>query len=86
MFVNKGATALFSELINPVKCLQQIVSDYTEYKIIAEQEQTKRFEIDAWEKVTIAKIHDQRDLLMEYLNRSFDERAANFRTLFSVVD
>jgi ribonucleotide reductase alpha subunit len=68
------------------ECLQQIVSAYTEYKIIAEQEQTKRCEIEAWEKETIAKINAQRDLLMAYLDRSFDERAENFRTLFGVVD
>lgn len=85
MSVQKIAVAL-NDMINPAECLQQIVSAYTEYKIIAEQEQTKRREIEAWEKVTIAKINAQRDLLMAYLNRSFDERAENFRHLFCVVD
>ncbi|MEP0754343.1 hypothetical protein NDA03_19185 [Trichocoleus sp. Lan] len=68
------------------ECLQQIVSGYTEYKIIAEQEQTKRCEIEAWEKETIANINAQRDVLMAYLDRSFNERAENFRALFGVVD
>lgn len=85
MSVQKIAVPL-KDMINPAECLQQIVSAYTEYKIIAEQEQTKRREIEACEKVTIAKINGQRDLLMAYLNRSFDERAENFRTLFGVVD
>ena len=85
MSVQKIAVAL-NDMINPAECLQQIVSAYTEYKIIAEQEQTKRREIEAWEKVTIAKINAQRDLLMAYLSRSFDERAENFRALFGVVD
>jgi ribonucleotide reductase alpha subunit len=85
MSVQKIAVAL-NDMINPAECLQQIVSAYTEYKIIAEQEQTKRREIEAWEEVTIAKINAQRDLLMAYLNNSFDERAENFRCLFSVVD
>lgn len=76
----------FNEAINPAECLQQIVLAYTEYKKIAEQEQTKRREINAWEQTTIAKINAQRDLLMTYLNRSFDERSENFRSLFSVVD
>jgi len=76
----------FNEAINPTECLQQIVLAYTEYKKIAEQEQTKRREIDAWEQTTIAKINAQRDLLMAYFNRSFDERSENFRSLFSVVD
>lgn len=71
-----------------------MVSAYTEYKIIAEQEQTKRCEIDAWEKEAMptatrsgnAKINTQRDLLMAYLDRYADERAENFRALFKVVD
>jgi ribonucleotide reductase alpha subunit len=71
---------------NPAECLQQVVSAYTEYKIIAEQEKTKRRDIDAWEKTTIAEINAQRELLMAYLDRSFDERAENFRALFAVVD
>lgn len=66
--------------------LQQILAAYTEYQIIAQQEQTKRREIDAWEKATIAEINAKRDVLMEYLDRSFDERAANFRVLFNIVD
>ena len=71
---------------SPAECLQDIVAAYTEYKKIAEQEQTKRREIEAWEQETISKIHAQRDLLMAYLERSFDERSENFRSLFKVVD
>jgi hypothetical protein len=78
----QGAAAFTS----PAECLQQIVSAYTEYKTIAQQEQTKRRGIDAWEKTTIAKIDAQREFLMAYLDRSFDERAENFRALFSAVD
>jgi len=85
MSVHKIATFALAN-INPAECLQQMVSAYTEYKIIAEQEQTKRREIEAWENETITKINAQRDLLMAYLDRSFDERAENFRALFAVVD
>ena len=72
--------------INPTECFQQMVLAYTEYMQIAEQEQTKRRQIQAYEQVTIAKINAQRDLLMVYLDRSFDERAENFRSLFCVVE
>ena len=74
------------EVMNPAECLQQMVSAYTEYMKVAQQEQTKRREIDTWEQTTIAKISAQRNLLMAYLDRSFDERAENFRALFGVVD
>jgi len=86
MPVKKVTKVVVKEVINPTECFQQIVSAYAEYKIIAEQEQTKRREIDAWEKEAITKINAQRNLLMEYLDRSFDERAENFRALFAVVD
>lgn len=78
----QGAAAFTS----PADCLKEIVSAYTQYKTIAQQEQTKRRGIDVWEKITIAKIDAQREILMAYLDRSFDERAENFRALFSVVD
>lgn len=71
---------------NPAECLREMVAAYTDYMKVAEVERTKRREIDAWEKTTIAQINAQRDFLIQYLDRSFDERAANFRALFSVVD
>ncbi|BAY94399.1 MULTISPECIES: hypothetical protein [unclassified Tolypothrix] len=72
--------------LEKTQCVNAVASNYAEYKIIAAQEQTKRREIDAWEKEAITKINAQRDLLMAYLDRSFDERAENFRALFAVVD
>lgn len=67
-------------------CLRAVMEAYVEYKIVAEQEQTKRRGIEAWEKVTIAEIKAQRDALINYLERSFDERAKNFSFLFQKVD
>jgi ribonucleotide reductase alpha subunit len=64
--------------------LERIVEACTDYMKVAEEERTKRREIEAWEKITIMKA--QRDLLMEYLDRSFDERSENFRQMFDVVD
>lgn len=72
--------------INPLESLKEMVSAYTNYKIVAEEERTKRRDIEEWEKTTIAKINAQRDVLIAYLEHSFDERAENFRQLFNVVD
>ena len=74
------------EINNPDECLRYIVSAYTEYQKIAQEEQTKRRDIEAWEKTTIAQIEVQRDSIVHYLERSFDERSENFRSLFRVVD
>jgi len=72
--------------INPAQCLKEITTAYTEYKTIHEQEKTKRQQINAWENITIKKIHAQRKILMEYLDRSFDERKENFKNLFDTMD
>lgn len=70
----------------PAKCLRDIVLAYTEYMTVAEEERTKRRGIEAWEKTTVTQIKAQCDFLIEYLNRSFDERAENFGALFRIVD
>lgn len=79
--IGKGVTA-----INPVQCVKEISTAYTEYRQIQTQETTKRRQIEAWEKVSLKKIKAQRDLLMEYLDRSFDERKENFSNLFKMLD
>ncbi len=75
-----------SAFSDPLECLREMVEACTEYGKTAEVERTKRQEITAWEKTTIAEIRAKRDLIMAYLDRSFDERAENFRCLFEVVD
>jgi hypothetical protein len=73
-------------LINPAQCLNDLIEAWTDYKQIAEEEKNKRHEIEAWEKITLAEIKTKRDFLISYLDRSFDERATNLRSLLEVVD
>lgn len=77
---------VMEQFTNPVQSIQEMVSAYTEYLKIAEEQKTKRRGIEAWEKTTIAQIYAQRDLLIGYLDRSFDERAKNFHALFTIID
>lgn len=72
--------------VDAAQTLRAIVEAYTEYKIVAEEEKTKRRGIEAWEKATINKIKADRDVLIKYLESSFDERAKNFSFLFEKVD
>lgn len=66
--------------------LGTVASAFIEYQQIASQERTKRRDIEAWEKETLDRIKAQRDCLMKYLDRTFDERAEIFHELFDVVD
>jgi ribonucleotide reductase alpha subunit len=86
MTLKKIPIAVMDVGADAAQCLRAVVEAYTEYKIVAEQEQTKRREIEKWEKEAITSIQAQRDILIKYLDRSFDERAETFRILFSIVD
>ncbi len=71
---------------SPAQCLNEVVQAWTGYLKIAEEEKTKRRDIEAWEKVTLAEIKTKREFLVGYLEHSFDERARNFDLLFQVAD
>ena len=72
--------------LNPTVCFSQLVDAYTEYQRVAQEERTKRREIAAWEKAAVATIEQRRDVMMKFLDRSFDERAENFREFFTLAD
>lgn len=71
---------------NPAQCLNDVVQAWTDYLKVVEGEKTKRREIEAWEKVTLAEIKAKRDFLIGYLEKSFDERSKNFQSLFQCID
>jgi hypothetical protein len=86
--MNRAATSKFpiSNALGAMEALQKMVSAYSEYRIVAEQEATKRREIRQRSNVERQRIQAERELLMRYLERSFDERRENFARLFSLAD
>lgn len=74
------------EFASPAQCLNEVVQAWTEYLKVTEEQKTKRRDIEAWEKVTLAEIKAKRDFLVGYLEHSFDERSKNFQALFQTVD
>jgi hypothetical protein len=86
MTVKKVHVEVLGAGVDAANTLRAIVEAYTEYKIVAEEEKTKRRGIEAWEKATIDKIQKNRDILINHLENSFDERANNFSFLFEKVD
>lgn len=63
-----------------------LANSYLEYQQIREQETTKRCQIEVWKNTTLADIETRRQILMSYLNHSFDERERNFQRLFEQID
>ena len=57
-----------------------------EVRKFEEAQITRRTAIAAQRDAAIASIRARREVLQDYLARSFDERAENFSRLFDVVD
>ena len=71
---------------SPAQCLNEIVHAWTEYKKIAEEQTTKRHQIEVWEKITLAEIKTKRDFIIGYLEHSFDERTTIFQSHFQTIE
>ena len=85
----KGTSAAIKKAgasINAAEAVRQIVTAYTDWKKVVEEEKTKRHAISTEERRAIHQINVQRDLLMTHLERSFDERRENFRQFFDSLD
>jgi hypothetical protein len=80
--VSKGAL----KRIDPTATLRLLVESYRECVKTRQEEKTKRRQIELNEKVTIDEIRVKRELLMAYLEQSFDERRQNFERLFANLD
>lgn len=72
--------------LNPVICFSQLVDAYSEYQRVVQEERTKRQEIAAWEKTLLAEIERRRDVMVQFLDQSFNERAENFKDFFALAD
>lgn len=74
-----GAIAATDAVIGVVEAMR-------DYLVVASQEQTKRESIRAESSVRLAQINAQKQLLLTYLDKTFDERRSNFERFFSVLD
>jgi len=76
-------------LANPGEALavvDNLVQIAGEVKKFREVQETKRATIEAERQAVISKIRAQRELLIKYLDKTFDERKENFNKLFDVID
>ncbi|MBD5191407.1 MAG: hypothetical protein HDS88_00795 [Bacteroidales bacterium] len=69
-----------------VSAISRMVEQANETIKFCEQQETIRTEIRANAAVEIKKINTTANLIRDYLNRSFDERAGLFDNYFTIVD
>lgn len=77
-----GATdplAAVSSVIDGIKLVAECVRDI-------EKERTQQTKLQEDARIEVERIHAMRDVLVTYLEKSFDEREKNFRELFSRLD
>jgi ABC-type Na+ efflux pump permease subunit len=77
---------LASGMIDPINALTELAALYKDVAITIEEEKTKRVQIVAEKETKIEMIRAQRDFFMDYLQKTFDERATNFGKLFEIID
>ena len=74
---------------NPIEAalvLKELVNMAGEVSKFTEVQKTKRKEIEAERDKYISKINTQKEVMILYLEKTFDERKDNFNKLFQVVD
>jgi hypothetical protein len=66
--------------------LNNLVTMAGEVQKFTEVQKTKRKEIEVKRDIIVEKIKSHKEILLSYLEKSFDERKDNFTHLFSIVD
>ena len=88
-FINEVYNAVQLDFSSPqavAESFQRFAKVTQEVAKFAEEQETKRTQIRMDAEVAIKKVEAMRDMLKEYLEKSFDERSAIFAKQFEVVD
>ena len=86
---NDKPKKLEKKQLDPEQALNTLMDLYNRYAALEEcreSNRTERERIQAEKEKALAQIAATKDVLMNYLNRSFDERAAIFKKDFECID
>lgn len=68
------------------RSVSDVVTAMTEWQKVAEQEKTNRAVIQAQRDVWLEKIRADREIMLDYLNRSFEQQGKALDALFQRLD
>ncbi len=77
--MGKVSAAGIADVLTGIKTIAECVRDI-------QKERTEQTRLHESARVEVERIHAMRDVLLDYLDRSFDERRDNFRQLFERLD
>lgn len=84
-----GLGALVAQALTNPQAMTHVLDGVREIaasiRVIKEQE-TAQAEIASKTQIEVARVQAVRDVMLSYLDKSFDERRANFEALFARVD
>ncbi|MGD9889069.1 MAG: hypothetical protein AB7S56_07375 [Halothiobacillaceae bacterium] len=69
-----------------LQAFNSLVEAHNSYRVVREQEITKRQQIAAWETVQVTAIREHASIIRDYLDKSFAERRENFKQFFTLLD
>jgi hypothetical protein len=81
-----GAGARAFSAMDGFNALNDIVGAAQDYLRLHEEQSTKRASIETAGKVEVARIKAAENVLLDYFERTFAERRANFDALFGSLD
>lgn len=69
-----------------VESINNMVQAYKEYKVVQEQEISKRVQIKAMRDIQIEQIRAMKETMIFYMAHTFEERAYTLSKMFDVLD
>ncbi|PIQ08219.1 MAG: hypothetical protein COW71_13105 [Ignavibacteriales bacterium CG18_big_fil_WC_8_21_14_2_50_31_20] len=72
--------------INFLSVVEEVTSAIKEYSIIVQEEKTKRVAIKSQRDYLIEEIKSKKEIILTYLEKSYDERASILKKQFEIVD
>lgn len=85
-YTGKALARKAGAVLDPTVPIREITEKFFDYLDTRERERTRREEIRSEERKAIARIQIERDIIIEALDRSFEERAEIFDRLLMFLD
>ena len=64
----------------------EVITSFKDFLILYEEEHTKRDKIRAQRDVVIEEIRSKKEIILDFLDKSYNERAGILRKQFEVID
>lgn len=85
----KSSLNILAKNVNPIDLINSVntlAKDYFESEKFRESQITERNKIESDRQIALSKIEATKQIFLDYLNKSFDERSINFSNYFKNLE